>query len=464
MSNQMPLSDQEMSIQLYKRKLTIRYMFALALIASVMCFSYFFLVHQIESNREDAHIINMSGKQRMLSQRIALLSREIYHAPTDIAADLYATKMNKALTLMEVNHKTLLGEGSEGQKNSLLSSKILDIYYGEKGINTRLDIYMVAARNFLTLYGEGGRAAVVKSNLMDEIVSIARNGLLDQLNLAVNQYQLEYERKVDAFKRYETMFFAFGLLLLLTEILIIFRPMVKEIIRNKESLETTNKELVEFSYRISHDLRAPIVSSIGLSQMAVKSLKNNEIDITSKTLDHISTSMKKLESLIDDVLNLTRMKMTESAHEEIDVKEVIEEAVFKLKDMPCAKDIEIQKDVKIKEPITTERLYLQQTIENLLSNAIKYYDSKKSNPYVLISAIRQGKSYLFSIRDNGIGVPEASQEKLFGMFQRFHPKVSFGSGLGLYLVQQNVKRIGGYIEYKPHEDGSEFIVTIPIEA
>ena len=65
------------------------------------------------------------------------------------------------------------------------------------------------------------------------------------------------------------------------------------------------------------------------------------------------------------------------------------------------------------------------------------------------------------VRDNGLGIDEKYRDKVFGMFQRFHPKVSFGSGLGLYIVLQNVKAIEGEIVYKPLEQGSEFIVTFP---
>lgn len=99
-------------------------------------------------------------------------------------------------------------------------------------------------------------------------------------------------------------------------------------------------------------------------------------------------------------------------------------------------------------------------VENFISNAIKYYDPKKSNPYIKISTRQQSDKFVLEISDNGIGVPENQQKNLFKMFHRFHPKVAFGSGLGLYLVQKSASVLGGEVSYENTEDGSLFRLAI----
>lgn len=448
----------------YKTVLTLRYMIALGLIASVISFTYFFLMSQIESNREDAYIINVSGKQRMLSQRIALFSREIYHAESQENADLFAGKMGTAVQTMRDNHLLLTQNGYSGQTNNKLSPEIIELYYGQKGINQRIEIFLSHAYDFVNLYESGGQVAIQQSSLMNDIVSIARNGLLDMLDRAVGQYQSEFESKVDNFSKYETLFFIVGLSILLAEILFIFRPMVKEITSNKDALEASNKELLEFSYRISHDLRAPIVSSIGLSRSALKALEKGEVEKTEKSLSFIQSSMVRLEELIDDVMTLTQMKMAPQNKTTFLVGDIIEDSLCRLKDMPNFDKIKLIKKISLSVPITLEKLYLQQSIENLISNSIKYYDPDQDQPFIQITAKNESGYYVFSVRDNGIGIPEETRDRLFGMFQRFHPKISFGSGLGLYLVQKNIERIGGEINHSPQFEGSEFTIRIPVKA
>jgi signal transduction histidine kinase len=446
----------------YKRNLTLRYGLALGLIALVLCFSYFFLVYKIQSNREDAHIINISGKQRMLSQRIALFSREIYHANSQEEADLYAGKMRGALETMIADHRELIDSGynQKGQKSH--SEEIKNIYYGSEGINKRIEHYIDKADSFLTLYENGGLQDVRQTDLMIDIVSVARNGLLQELDRAVNQYQKEYEQSVDRFKSYEKCFFLLGLLILLLEIVFIFRPMVKEIIKRREELETANQELREFSYRISHDLKAPITSSFGISKIARSSIEKGNKEEALQALDHIQSSMKRLQALIGDVLNLTRMRVNNApSMTKFSIENVLMDVLANLSDMINDNNVQIKNNINLSEPIIMEKIYLQQSLENLISNAIKYHDPDKEEPYVEISADLKDNNYIFSVRDNGLGIPKDSQANIFGMFQRFHPKKSFGSGLGLYLVKQNIQRLGGIIKYNPLNAGSEFIIKIP---
>ena len=448
----------------YKTALTLRYLFALSLIMMVMLFAYFFLIGQTQTNREDAHIINISGKQRMLSQRIALMAREIYHAKSQDKADLYFNKFIEAVDTMKSDHVMLFNGSFHKKKfDQPLSNELKHIYFDEKGIEERINEYLAYASQLEKIYQTKGWNAVRQTDVVEKITAIARNGLLDKLNEAVEQYEREAQARVDRFKFYETVILLTGLSLLLMEALFIFSPMVRQIVSRTEELENSNKELREFTYRISHDLRAPVISSIGLVNTAKTTLEAGDVQNTKTGLSLILSSMEKLDNLIEDIINLTKLKMVEMEKESVSLSSLIDDSVQKLRHLPNADKVAIHKIIDVDRSILIEKLYLQQTIENLLSNAIKYADFQKSRPYIKINAEVNKGNLLITIRDNGIGIPPESQENMFGMFKRFHPRVSFGSGLGLYLVAQNIEKLNGKISCIHHEDGSEFQIKIPIQ-
>ena len=111
-----------------------------------------------------------------------------------------------------------------------------------------------------------------------------------------------------------------------------------------------------------------------------------------------------------------------------------------------------------------QKEHLTLVVENLLSNAIKYQDTSKDKSEIHISTERKGKDLVLTIEDNGLGIPERSQEKLFMMFKRFHPKTAFGSGLGLYMVKKSVDKMGGAIAYQNTGGGSQFTITLPTDS
>ena len=125
-------------------------------------------------------------------------------------------------------------------------------------------------------------------------------------------------------------------------------------------------------------------------------------------------------------------------------------------------NIIFEKNISIKDPITTKLIFLRQNLENLISNAIKYYDPEEPKPVVHITVKKHKGCCIITVSDNGLGVPESYQKELFSMFKRFHPKVSFGSGLGLYLVKQNAEALGGAVIFKSLEKGAEFVFKFPI--
>lgn len=181
-------------------------------------------------------------------------------------------------------------------------------------------------------------------------------------------------------------------------------------------------------------------------------------------MTHIEIGMGRLATLVEDIINLTKMKLTDIPTKDVILSKVIDETLESVEHMENYSSIEIDIDNQVAEPLSTKKLFIEQTLQNLVSNAIKYYDPKKPSPYIKIKTRIENETCVVDILDNGIGIPEEYRKDIFGMFKRFHPKHSFGSGLGLYLVSENMKTVDGDVTYKPLDDGTQFTISFPLSA
>lgn len=443
------------------RNLTWRYVFALSLIAAVIIGTFILNRNQILASEKDAHIINISGMQRMLSQRIGLMAREVYFAQSQQEADIYFKKLQTVTQKMRQNHSKL-SSGDLGQYGKYtLSEKVRNLYFGEFGLDKRVNSYLLLAETLVQTYSSEGVLGVRQSTLTTEIIRIARNGLLADLNQVVAQYEQEAYNKIVRFKRVEMAVLLFGLVTLLIEVFFIFRPMVRNVSHNIENLKVANDELVEFSYRISHDLRAPIVSSVGLLNVCDNAIEMENKQMLQTALNHMKSSMTQLENLIQDVINLTKIKMGNLQYEAFNLGTILQESISKLSHLDGFEKINITIENNLSNKMIAPKMIVQQSLENLISNAIKYRDDANSDCCVTVRASLKQNHYEISVEDNGIGIPEKYRKTIFAMFKRFHPDKSFGSGLGLYLVKQNLKLLKGRIEYTPLASGTRFTMHFP---
>lgn len=236
---------------------------------------------------------------------------------------------------------------------------------------------------------------------------------------------------------------------------------ISEIKRAQDDLRQANEELEEFAYRTSHDLRSPLVSSLGLLDLADKKIASGDLAIAQQSLAMAQRSIKKLDVLVQDILALAKAKNKEEVESEVNVYGVVEEALGKFSQMQGFKDIGFENKVSPSLLIAVKVSRFALILENLISNAIKYYDPQKPSSYIKIEAINADNHFVFSVSDNGLGIPSKQHKKLFSMFNRFHPKTSFGSGLGLYMVKKSTDVLGGAVEYLPLEGGSRFILRLP---
>lgn len=230
--------------------------------------------------------------------------------------------------------------------------------------------------------------------------------------------------------------------------------------RYAQELTRSNAELEQFSYVASHDLQAPLSTIAGYAQLLEKRCHNQLDAQGNKFIRNIVNSCGRMQALIDDLLEYSRVGRSEKPFDVIDCNLVFEDACANLQ-LAIRQD---QASVTRGDlpRVRGDSFQLLQLFQNLIGNAIKYRSSEA--PMVRVSASRQGDSWVFSVQDNGIGIAEQYHPRIFQLFQRLHSQKQYsGTGIGLAICQRIVERHGGrlWVESEPNR-GSTFYFSIPI--
>jgi PAS domain S-box-containing protein len=227
--------------------------------------------------------------------------------------------------------------------------------------------------------------------------------------------------------------------------------------RNEELIKI-NAELDRFVYCASHDLRAPIASLLGLIEVA--RLERDE-DNLQALLDMQKKSLLRLDRFINDIVDHSRNTRLEVESEPVHFEQSIYSILEQLQFMENVNRIKQKISVRQEKEFYTSPTRLALIFNNLISNAIKYADPSKTDCLLEIEVITDDQQARIRVRDNGEGIPEHMQSKIFDMFFRASDKGT-GSGLGLYIVKEAIQKIGGTINVKSEfTKGTEFIVVIP---
>ncbi len=225
-----------------------------------------------------------------------------------------------------------------------------------------------------------------------------------------------------------------------------------------------NAELEEFSYRTSHDLRAPIASSLGLMSVVEDMIRQGAglADIR-PVLARIDQSFRKLDHLIQNIIVLTRTKMLDEPESPIPVARTVRETIERLRQTNGGRVSTVYVDIADTVVLRRKASRFQTIIDNLLSNALKFQNPAEPVPEIFVHAASVKGRFVLSVADNGLGIPPGTEPQLFQMFKRFHPQHAPGSGLGLYILRKSAEHLGGTVTYRRQDRGSIFTVTLPEE-
>jgi signal transduction histidine kinase/ligand-binding sensor domain-containing protein len=225
------------------------------------------------------------------------------------------------------------------------------------------------------------------------------------------------------------------------EIKLINQQLEERVEMRTSDLRKTNQELDNFVYRVSHDIRAPLSSVLGLVNLLENEKEPGQIQLY---LQLINKSVHKLDGFVRDILDFSRNARTEVGRERIDFETLVGEVWNELQHMEQAKGIDFQADYALTAAHENDVRRLHIILRNLLSNAIKYHNPRAESSWIRLHIHTQPKEVLIRITDNGIGIAAEQIDRVFGMFHRASEQ-SNGSGLGLYIVKETVERLKGRI-------------------
>jgi hypothetical protein len=239
------------------------------------------------------------------------------------------------------------------------------------------------------------------------------------------------------------------------------RKKAEEALKNyTRQIEKVNKELDDFTYIVSHDLKEPLRSIDAFSKFIEEDYKDKLDEQGRDYIKRIRVNASRMQNLIEDLLEISRIERKRGSFEEVEAEELVNEVNLWLEYAIKQKDVEII--VRDKLPmIFCDRIRLTEVFLNLISNAIKFND--KPNPRVEVGCSQKGIFYEFYIKDNGPGIEEQYFDKIFEIFQRLGKSEEHeGTGAGLTIAKKIVQMHRGkiWVESKVGE-GSTFYFTIP---
>ena len=225
-----------------------------------------------------------------------------------------------------------------------------------------------------------------------------------------------------------------------------------------EELKKINAELDKFVYRASHDLRAPLVSVLGL----INIVKQEALEENRSTYyDMMTKSITKLDKFIQDIIHYSKNTRLVVKKEVIDFHLLVEETFEDLHYIEGADSIEkivlIQKDATF----VSDRSRLHMIFNNIISNAIRYRNPHRNKSYINVKIKVTHSKCFIEIKDNGIGIGNEHVTKVFDMFYRASASKT-GSGLGLYIVKEAIQAIQGEILVQSAlGKGTKFTLILP---
>jgi len=226
-----------------------------------------------------------------------------------------------------------------------------------------------------------------------------------------------------------------------------------------KELEAKNSELERFTYTVSHDLKAPLITMGGFLGFLEQDALSGNNERLKFDIQRISDANLKMQQLLNELLELSRIGRLINLPEDIPFEQIVSEALSRVESRLNQKQVEVRVGSGL-PVVRGDRIRLVEVVQNLVDNAAKFMGSQ-ANPRIEIGVgTRENKVVLF-VRDNGIGIDPRFHEKIFALFDKLDPKAE-GTGIGLALVRRIIEVHGGkiWVESDPGK-GATFFFTLP---
>ena len=226
-----------------------------------------------------------------------------------------------------------------------------------------------------------------------------------------------------------------------------------------DELKSKNNELQAFTYTVSHDLKAPLVTIAGFLGYLEQDARNGDIKKLNKDILRINEAISKMQRLLNELLELSRIGRIMNPPKVVPLQEIVSEALSLVQGTLKTKQIQISVDTEL-PPVHGDRARLVQVFQNLVDNAAKFMEDQK-NPKIEIGVESTDRGAVFFVRDNGIGIQAEHFERIFGLFNKLDTS-NDGTGIGLALVKRIIELHGGkiWVESDGRGKGSTFHFTL----
>jgi PAS domain S-box-containing protein len=397
-----------------------------------------------EEFNDELEIQTNSGKKKV-----------IYLSTRLPAQDRFSSIIYGVLDITDLKTSTTALRESEARYRTIFESSNLGIIYYNK--RTGLVKTNPAFKRIVGYSGEDIYPGFENNILLEEYHKESDENYLNLQNGNAKQFVMEkqYIRKdgkvitarTASSGLFDTKQVHYGNVTIIEDITDL-RVKENQIKAQNEELIKINNELDQFVYSAAHDLRAPVANVMGLIQLLKLEKLSGDAE---KYLLLQEQSLDKLDEFIRGIINYSRNARQDLVLEEIDVKNMIYEIIDSHAYLPKAQGMHFEVKCPEELIINSDVQRLSIVLNNLVSNAIRYSDSNKEERLVKIEVEKMKSKIRVSIWDNGVGIPDDEKEKIFDNFYRAHAR-SEGTGIGLYLVKETLKKLKGVITVDSEEN------------
>ncbi len=457
--------------QFLRTEIRKRYVISLLLIALLVTFSELFIGFKLNRQVDDSNVINLSGSQRMLSQKIALYAITLETDNQNQSENLL--KFKAAVLQFERNHNELVSRVNSASENGELSDKLNTLYFGQKpSLHDRVQLYIIESKRF----GEG----LVSTDDAVVFNPSFTESLLVDLDQIVNQFESESEHKLGQIMNVETFIWLTVLVILVIIAVFVFGPLEAQILAHTESIEKDKHKAVllkdiaekatkaktDFLANMSHELRTPLNGVLGMialaEEEAMQVKRNNYLEKAKESGLHLS-------SIVDDLLNISKIETGdfEVSPRDFELPVVLDNCLAPFAIACERKNLKFQFIASTDLPIwvRTDDARLVQVINSLLDNAIKFTSSGS----ITVTAgviMDNGLTLEISVQDTGIGLNEDKHEFIFEKFVQVDGSSTReygGTGIGLAVCKEFVELLGGEVRLESQLGiGSTFHIRVPL--
>lgn len=453
------------------------------------------LVHQYGAQRDKVcnkffgfwlASLHPDDKPIVMENRNKILRNEIESFEQDyriIRADNNSIRYLKTLTIGEKNNKgevvRLVGSSVDITEEKIADEKVkaLKLFYESILNNMPNKIVVFNANKEIVYFNESMLTCfpIFENHLFESIENLGVDDLhyqkvidkmLFNIQQAVKKNEVVKYNETLLLNRHEVELLQTVLPLFSNdelEYIIVSGVEITELNKVQKALQKKNNELVKvnseldnFVYRVSHDLRSPLLSINGLISL----INYEEINpVVSEYVTLIDNSVNRMDASIQDILEYSRNSRLDVKYELVNIKEMVYEVFNDIKFLTDSQ-IELEYYTNDEDTFVTDKFRISTLLKNLIGNAVKY---KRDLPHSFIKfyLIKNSRTITLRILDNGLGISKNSIPKVFDMFYR-GSSASVGTGLGLYICKEIIDRLHGKIKLKSKIDvGTEFEITLP---